>query len=124
MMNFDRYNNKRQHDNPIDDPIQSIQLEHEKLQILRRKLNRGKIMIFFDNNLPDHKMLLSFYQSDHDKKLSSFNPYLHFDLHYHAVKSCFSKDDLTILHNYIIDVEIDFLSKLKSSKSSDEKESE
>ena len=119
-MNFDRYNNKRQHDNSIDDPIQSIQLEHEKLQILRRQFNRGKIIIFFDNNLPDHKMLLSFYQSDQDKKLSLFDPYLHFDLHYHTVKNCFSKDDLTILHNYTID---HFSSKLKSSKSSDEKES-
>ena len=119
-MNFDRYNNSSQHNHLIDDPIQSIQLEHEKLQILRRQFNRGKTIIFFDNNLPDHKTLLSFYKSDHCKKWSSFDPYLHFDLHYNAVKNCLSNDELTILHNYIIDY---FSSKLKSSKSSDEKES-
>ena len=117
MMNFDRYNNARQYKNLINDQIQSIQLEHEKLQILRRQTSHRKLMIFFDNReIVDHRRLLSYFQRS--QKWTTVDPYLHFDLNYNAVKTTISNDDLTVLHDYIND----YLSNLKSSKSPDEKE--
>ena len=119
MMNFDRYNNANQHTELINDSIKSIELESERLEILRsQKVNRN-FFIFFDNEMRDHKMLLSYYQKDACHKLDAIDPHLHFDLHYIYARKELTPSDLTVLHHFIDHY---LFTNLKVSKPPEEKE--
>ena len=120
-MNFDRYNNARQYTNLINDPIQGIQIDQERLQMLRRQTTQKKIEIYFHNEIPEHKRLVSYYQRSQCQKWITVDPYLQFDLIYNSIATTLSTEDLKVLHDYIND---NLSSSFKSSKSPDEKELE
>ena len=101
MMNFDRYNSANQHTGLINESIKSIQLENERLQILRNQKGNRKFLIFFDNEIRDHKMLLSYYQKSVCQKLVGLDPYTHFDLHYNYARKVLALNDLNVLHHFI-----------------------
>ena len=121
MMHFDRYNNRSDNADLIEDSIQSIKLESERLRILANQKGNKKILIFFDNEIRDHKMLLSYFKSNDCDKVTAIDPYLHFDLHYTNARAKLSASDLSVLHDFIDDF---LLTNIKSSKSPEEKESD
>ena len=82
-MNFDRYNNASQFETSIDESIPSIQVESERIRILSKNC-QNKVLIFIDKKIPDHKMLITYYQRKSNKKLVSVDPYLHYDLYYNT----------------------------------------
>ena len=118
-MNFDRYSNADQDGNLINETKNSTHLENERLRILRSQKADRKLLIFIDNEIQDHGMLLSYYEKNDCSKLVAMDPYLHFDLYYNAVRTSLLEVDLTILHSFIHE---NLLAKMMSSKSPEDKE--
>ena len=118
MLNFDRYNNACQYEDLINESIESIQLESERIRILANR--RPRVLIYIDKEISDKRMLMSYYQRKSDNELLAIDPYLHYDLYFNNIERTINADDLKILKSYLNDYILKNFSK-KSSKSPEEK---
>lgn len=116
-MNFDRHKNACQLETPINEPIESIQLEYDRIRILSKR-SSNKILIFLDSGIPDHEMLISYYHCNSRQELTAIDPFHQYDLYYNSLRRKMKEVDLAILRDFVNEF---FCEKLTSSESPEEK---
>ena len=69
LANFDKI------EGSIDNEMQFIQLECEKIRIFSERKERQDVLIFIDERENDHSKLISYYQQNKDQKLLLIDPH-------------------------------------------------
>ena len=116
-MHFDRYKKAGQSEIPINESMDSIQLEYDRIRILSQRAS-NKVLKFLDGAISDHKMLVSYHYCNSRQELTAIDPLLHYDLYYNSLQRKMEEVDLVVLRDFMNQF---FCEKLTSSESPEEK---